>query len=162
MENTIKEKSITNVYDEVYGILKALGENFIKKVPEKEMKYIVSNMTYKIVDGKKKYHIPKYDLKVSLNLQKISKEAISIIYYLYSNYWCKSENERLYIKKIISNNESILENKKKEQYNPDKLFDNKVKIVTDNVTEENMLVPIQKQKWYKKIFEKISQIFKNK
>lgn len=41
---------------------------------------IKSNMNYKLKDGNKIYDIPKYNFKVSLNIQGISKESFS--YYL--------------------------------------------------------------------------------
>ena len=90
-----------NSYNEVYGILLALGDNFINKIPKETLNNITKNLTYIMENGKKIYDIPKYDLKVSLNIQGVSKEAISIIYYLYYNYWCTSDNEKNYYQILI-------------------------------------------------------------
>ena len=109
MENNIKGQVIRNSYNEVYGILLALGNNFINKIPKEILNNITRNLTYIIENGKKIYDIPKYDLKISLNIQGVSKEALSIIYYIYYNYWCASDKEKNYLQNLIKNNEKKIE-----------------------------------------------------
>lgn len=159
MENNIKEQVIRNSYNEVYGILLALGNNFIHKIPKEILNNINRNLTYTIENDKKIYDIPKYDLKVSLNIQGVSKEAISIIYYLYYNYWCASDKEKNYLQNLIKNNEKKIEKSKIERYGNIDIFLNKDK---QEKQKENMLIRISEEKWYKEIFTKLLNIFRRK
>ena len=159
MENNIKKQVIRNLYNEVYGILLALGNNFIKKIPKEILNIINENLTYTIENNKKIYDIPKYDLKVSLNIQGVSKEALSIIYYLYYNYWCASDKERNYLQNLIKNNEKKIEKSKIEKYGNIDIFPNKNR---QEKQEENMLITISEEKWYKEIFKKLLYFFRRK
>lgn len=156
MKNNTKEQVIQNSYNEVYGILLALGNNFISKVPENILKNITNNMSYVIKNGEKKYNIPKYNLKVSLNLQGVSKEALAIIYYIYCNYWCSSENEKKYLENLIKSNEIKSEERKKEKYENVDLF------ARENKLTENMLIPVNEENWYQKIVKILLEFFKGK
>lgn len=153
MENNITEKVIRNSYDEVYGILLALGDNFINTIPKEILNNITKNLTY----TKKAYVIPKYDLKVSLNIQGVSKEALSIIYFLYYNYWCASDKEKKYLQNLIKKNERKIEESKKEKYGNINIFE---KRENRKKQEENMLITISEEKWYKEIFMKLINIFR--
>ena len=157
MEKNIKNQVIRYPYNEVYGILLALGNNFINKIPKEIVNNITINLTYKIENGKKIYDIPKYDLKISLNIQGVSKETLSIIYYLYYNYWCASDKERNYLQNLIEHNEKKIEKSKIEKYGNVDIFSNK-----DNqkAQKENMLITISQKKWYKEIFTKLLNIFR--
>lgn len=159
MENNIKGQVIRNSYNEVYGILLALGNNFINKIPKEILNNITRNLTYIIENGKKIYDIPKYDLKISLNIQGVSKEALSIIYYLYYNYWCASDKERNYLQNLIKNNEKKIEKSKIEKYENIDIFSSKDK---QEKQEENMLITINEKKWYKEIFTKLLNMFKRR
>lgn len=159
MENNIKGQVIRNSYNEVYGILLALGNNFINKIPKEILNNITRNLTYIIENGKKIYDIPKYDLKISLNIQGVSKEALSIIYYLYYNYWCASDKERNYLQNLIKNNEKKIEKSKIEKYENIDIFSSKDK---QEKQEENMLITISEKKWYKEIFTKLLNMFKRR
>lgn len=159
MENNIKRQVIRNSYNEVYGILLALGNNFINKIPKEILNNITRNLTYIIENGKKIYDIPKYDLKISLNIQGVSKEALSIIYYLYYNYWCASDKERNYLQNLIKNNEKKIEKSKIEKYENIDIFSSKDK---QEKQEENMLITISEKKWYKEIFTKLLNMFKRR
>lgn len=147
MENNIKGQVIRNSYNEVYGILLALGNNFINKIPKEILNNITRNLTYIIENGKKIYDIPKYDLKISLNIQGVSKEALSIIYYLYYNYWCASDKEKNYLQNLIKNNEKKIEKLKIKKYGNIDIFSNEDK---QQKQEENMLITISEKNGIKK------------
>ena len=159
MENNIKEQVIQNLYNEVYGILMALGNNFISKVPKDVLKNITKKMSYTEKNGQKNYDIPKYNLKVSLNIQGVSKEAIAIIYYFYYNYWCASEKEKKYLENLIKNNEAKCEEAKRNKYGNVDIFKNRDK---REEHEENMLIAISEEKWFKKILKLIRKLFERK
>ena len=150
------ETVIRNPYNEVYGILLSLGNSFMEKVPKEVMKKIITNMEYSIKNGTKKYDIPQYNLKVSLNIQGVSKEAIAMIYYIYYNYWTDSEKEKIELEDIINKNNERLEEKKCGYEN---IFN---KVEKTEYKEENMLVPIEEEKWYTKFLKKILNLFNKK
>ncbi len=155
MEENISRQKVYCPYNEVYGILTALGNNFINKIPKEILNNITRNLTYTISDGKKIYDIPTYDFKVSLNIQGVSKEAIAIIYYLYYNFWCNTDKEKEYLKNVIRNNERKLEEIKRENYGDVDIFKKK------NNQDEKMLTPVKEEKWYEKLLKKIKNIFKS-
>lgn len=157
METNAREQIVQNSYNEVYGILLALGNDFISKVPKNVLKNITNNMTYVIKNGEKKYNIPKYNLKVSLNVQGVSKEALAIIYCIYYNYWCSSEKEKKYLDNLIENNNVKSEKIKKEKYGNVDLFSKENK---STEKEETMMIPVDEESWYKKIISMILNFFK--
>ena len=74
------------VYSEVYEILNILGEQYIKKIPEK---------LYKLIeDNRLKNYSPVYDINEPLAQQKISKNTAAFICMLHYNYWCADEKEK--------------------------------------------------------------------
>ena len=162
MENNIKEQVIQNSYNEVYGILMALGNDFISKVPKDVLKNITKKMSYAEKNGQKDYDIPKYDLKISLNIQGVSKEAIAIIYYFYYNYWCVSKKEKMYLENLIKNNRRKCEEAKRKKYGNVDIFKNRDETEENAKNAENTLIDITAEKWYKEIFRKILNIFKRK
>ena len=159
MGNNIRGQVIPNSYNEVYGLLLVLGDEFLNKIQKKILNNIKKNLTFIVENDKKIYNIPKYNLKVSLKLQGVSKEALSIIYYLYYNYWCASDKERNYLQNLIKNNEKKIEKSKIENYGNIDIFSNKNKLEKQ---EENMLITISEKKWYKEIFTKLLNIFRKR
>ena len=49
-----------------------------------------------------------------------------------------------------------------EKYNPDNLFKKKENKQEEKVEEQHSLMVVENKTWYKKIFEKIKNIFKKK
>lgn len=100
--------------------------------------------------------------------QDISEEAKDIIALIYRDYWCTKE-EREEINKKLEENERQYQEKLREKYNPDKIFESKESVKTlDNPlndefstskTENFSLVKSEDIKWYQKIFNKIKTFF---
>ena len=163
MENTIYKPLVVSPYNELYGILLALGNNFINRIPKGVLNNIYRNLSYKVINGKKVYDAPKYNLKVSLNVQGVSKDAISMLYALYYNYWCSSDKEKAYLKHILKVNESKKEKAKSEAFKNTDIFANVKKAPKQELKQdESLLVPIKKESWYKSIFTKLSNLFNKK
>lgn len=159
----MSKQIILNPYNELYGILLALGNNFINRVPKEVLNNIYRNLSYKVINGKKVYDAPKYDLKVSLNIQGVSKDAVSMLYALYYNYWCSSDKEKAYLQHILKVNESKREKAKSEAFKNTDVFANVKKAPKQELKQEvSLLIPIEKEKWYKSIFAKLSNLFKKK
>ena len=92
------------VYSEVYEILNILGEEYKNSIPEKLYKFIKENRSqnYKF----------EYDTNISLSEQKVTRKTVAFLCMLHCNYWCKSEEEKAQITKILEYNE----NKKRDKY----------------------------------------------
>lgn len=160
------EKNKQNPYNEVYGILIALESDFLEDLPKKILNNVIKKMSYTMKNGKKRYNIPRYNLKVSLKTQGVSNEAISMIYYLYHNYWCDSEKEKKYLENVIYNNWKKKEELKKKEFSNIDLFkndstkENKIKNENKLKRQANTLIVLEREKWYKKIYWKLINLFK--
>ena len=58
--------------------------------------------------------------------------------------------------------EKKYEEELREKYNPDNLFKKKENKQEEKVEEQHSLMVVENKTWYKKIFEKIKNIFKKK
>ncbi len=140
------------IYSEVYSILNLLGESYIKKLPVS-----LFNM---IKEEKKQDYNPKYDAKINLGEQNIKRETLSMIALFHLNYWCNSDEEKNKLKTLFKTNEEKHQAKIREQYNPDNLFKkNKEKEITENIIENQVAMIEYKESIFKKIFNKIKNIF---
>ncbi len=139
-------------YAEIIEILNNIEEKYKEKLPNKLIDFFKENSA-------KNYekHIKK---NISLNEQKLQKETIDILAMLTLNYWCNSEEEKAELTSMYSDNELKYQEELREKYNPDNLFKNKTRI-QENV-EEKQLVVINDKPWYKKIFEKIKNMFRRR
>ena len=81
---------------------------------------------------------------------------------LYLNYWCENEEEKNSLIKQYAENDRKSEEETREKYNPDNLFKNKEKNkeqIANNSTETSLII-VEKEKWYKKIFNFIKKFIK--
>ena len=111
------DRSVMMAYTEVDRILNLMDEQYQKKIPEKLRKLISES---KLND---------YDViinpKIPLKEQKISRKALSILAVLNYNYWCVGESKKQKLIEKYIKNEKIKQEKLRELYNPDNLFNNK-------------------------------------
>ena len=145
------------LYKEAYTILETLGDNYINKLP-KDLYEFIRNESEKydrfILDKTKKIS------------NQISEDTIAFIAYLNLNYWC-TENEKNELIKIYKENDLKEEEKKKEKYNIDNIFENNLnknvsekEITLEDSKTTNELIKYEEEKWYKKLFEKVSILIK--
>ena len=134
------------IYTEVYSILNLLGEDYINKLPKSLYSMIeknnvdTNNLKYKSID--------------ELNKDNVLKASISMIAIFHLNYWCESVEEKNELKLLLQDNAKNNESKKRQKYNPNDIFKRK-----NIIEEENSLVPIQEEKWYKKVINFIKKLF---
>lgn len=143
-------------YSEIIEILNNIEEKYKEKLPNKLIDFFKENSAKNYEE-----HILK---NISLNEQKLQKETIDILAMLTLNYWCNSEEEKAELMSMYSDNELKYQEELREKYNPDNLFKNKTRIqenIQENV-EEKQLVVIDDKPWYKKIFEKIKNMFRRR
>lgn len=150
MENT--EALYAQSYTEVVTILNSLPKRDFARIPKEKLEFYNAKM-----DRNYEY---KLDSKKSFAEQKMLPITEAILAILYRDYLANEEEKQEIIKqdKIDWN---ILEDKKREKYNPDNLFKKKntSNEETFAATEETGMTVVQEQKWYQKIFNIIKSIF---
>lgn len=125
---------------EVYKILENTDEEIKNKIPEKFIKFVKENM-----DTNYKFELEKGKELIKQNLKDETKQIIALIY---KKYICDDEE-------VINNYEiDFNKNKKLKEENIHK--DKDVKNI------EKSLLEIKKEKWYKKLINKILKFFKIK
>ena len=129
----IKNNKYAKAYKEVLEIIKYFPEEEYNKIPKEKIDFFKDNMD-------KDYEFT-INPKIDLSEQNISKETNAIIVALFEDYFA-TEEQKIKIKEILELNESILEQEKREKYNPDDLFkkENKNEKISESVQEETALV----------------------
>jgi len=134
---------------EVHEVLENMPNEYTQKISPDFIKMIIENADWS-------YDF-KYDTSKTLEEQSISEESKTVLAIIYMRYFANEEEKLDLINKIRQNDE-LEENQKNEKYNPDKIFDNVPKNITELENEIN-LVNIN-EKWYQRIFNKIKFFFK--
>ena len=131
-------------YTEVYEMLKLMGEDYIKKLPEELYEYIEQNID------------PSYIHGVSFNIDDIdlSDQAADMITYLNYEYFANEKTKK--ILEDISN--SNIENLK-EKYDTENMFQRR-EIKKDTIVTENLELEPVKESFFTKIINKIKSLFK--
>ena len=132
---------------ELDEVLKYLSEEELLKIPENIRKNIKKN--------KSKEYIWNYDTSKNLNEQKLNRRTIIMLSYLNTEFLLNEEQNAV-MNKIHRYNEEKIEKEKTEKYNPSDLF--KPKNASSKSTN-NMLIMVEKKKWYQKIFQFIRKFF---
>ena len=131
-------------YTEVYEMLKLMGEDYIKKLPEELYEYIEQNVD------------PSYIHGVSFNIDDIdlSDQAADMITYLNYEYFA---NEKT--KKILEDISNSNIEKLREKYDTENLFQRR-EIKKDTIVAENLELEPVKESFFTKIINKIKSLFK--
>ena len=148
----MRYSSTKESYSEVYEIINFLGDEYKNKIPKKLYEFIETN--------RDKYYMPNFDKNnlTSLNEKSISRKAVAIIAFLNLHYWIEDENEKGKLEKIYSLDQERFKDEVIENYD-DELVCNSDPALD---TEETKLPILAKEKWYKKLFRKILNIFRIK
>lgn len=145
-------RSIAIAFSEVDEILNLMDEEYQKKIPKK-LRELISNNKLDDYNVSLKPNIP-------LNEQGISRKALSILSVINYNYWCIEENEKEKLIKKYKNNEIVKQEKLRELYNPDSLFNTK-KQTYENTNEDKQLVVYSEEKnIITKIIKKIKSLLR--
>lgn len=152
------------MYSEVYGVIKALGKEYIKKLPKTVLKVIIEN--------REENYNPKYNIAISLKEQDVNRKTLAMIALLHYNYWCDTEEDRQKLKTILENNEEKRQKEMREKYSNDKIFNNR-NIKKEEEKEEGNIYQTKaknevlldsniveyKQSFFSKIVDKIKKWF---
>lgn len=142
-----------NAYREVLEILKYIPIEDYDKIPKNRINLFkaYANNDYAFC----------YDITKTLDEQNVSKTAKAIIAILFRDYWATElQKEKIIAKQNYDR--MRLEEKKKERYNSDNIFENnKKKIILDGTEQEQKLdlIEINNIKWYKKVWKFITRFF---
>lgn len=150
------ETKTNEIYSEVYSVLNALGDTYIKKLPIK-----LFNL---IKDEKLDTYNPQYNLDLNLEDQNIKKQSLAMIALLHLNYWCESEEEKVELRKIFKENEENHQKELKEKYNYENMFKKHTsnQVATpdlENTEEKSLVVKEEKHSIFKAIINKIKKFF---
>ena len=149
MKIQVKKES-ERAYVEVLETIKHMDSDLVKKIPQKLIQFFEEH--------KDKNYQFKFDENIDIENQKISIEAGSILAMLMLNY-IANEQEKNEINNMIAENEKKYEVELREKYNPDNLFKKKENKQEEKVEEQHSLMVVENKPWYKKIFEKLKNIF---
>lgn len=140
-----------NALKQVYDILKNTDEELVKKIPEKFMDFIKSNMN----EG----YQTNIKTNISINNQDLLKETEDVLALIYRSYWATQEEKEEFAKK--DKNEYIeTEKLKKEEYKGkdiSQIFEERKNI--NKITIDNNLMVIKKEGIIKRFLNKIKEIF---
>lgn len=138
-------------YKEVIEVLKHTKREDVNKIPKYRILLWKTNM-------KKDYDF-KIDTSKTLEEQNLSKEAKAIIANIFKKYWATDyQKERIEAKEKYDIEQ--MEKEKYERYNPNDIFKNrKQDILSENSTTNNVAIVEYKESLFKKIINKIKEIF---
>jgi hypothetical protein len=134
------------VYNEVLEVLKYASNEEYEKIPKEEIEYYEQNKD------------KSYDYTFDSENTEISNNACVMLVKLYLKY-IASEDEKAEIIQDLKKNSELIEEEKNKSFNPDELFKRKKDEVEDLQNDNTQLVQYVELKWYKKIWNKIKNIF---
>lgn len=85
------------VYAEVYAVLSALGDEYIRKTPNRILDFIADNRDKDIKI--------KIASDIPLEEQSLSAECLAILAWLKLDYWCGSKEEKDELQALLNLNE---------------------------------------------------------
>lgn len=142
-------------FTELYEILKLMPQELLDKIPSKFLDMIED-------ERDKEYFIT---IKEPLEEQNLKNETIIILGLIYRDFLCSpEEKKRLQERdaKELQEAQKSLEEELRKKYNSDDIFKNKQDKPKNKQVKENRLTVIQEEKWYKKIFNIIKDLFNRK
>ncbi len=148
------QENLNYSFYEISEILKHIPIEYNEKLPEKIRDLINEN---KIDNGF------IYNEDKTLDNQEMLHDTKVLISLLYRNYWCDEETKEK-LKREDENLLEIHEKKLQEKYNSDNIFKNKKQNnEVNSYTDSNSMVVVEyKESIFKKILDKIKEIFKFK
>ena len=148
------EPEYREAFEEIYEIFSLMPKELLDKIPTK---------FYEII---KEERDTSYfsNIQEPLEKQKLKNETIIILGLIYRDFLCSpDEKKRLQEKdaKELQEVKKTLEEEIREKYNPDDIFKDRNRIVPEEIqaSEETRMTIVQKDKWYKKIFDLIKGLF---
>ncbi|MCL2859178.1 MAG: hypothetical protein FWF46_01130 [Oscillospiraceae bacterium] len=138
-------------YSEVNRFLELIGEELSSKIPLK-----LRNFFKREMDNS---YIPTLNADTPIKEQTLKRKTLAIIAGLNLQYWVKDEEKKKELTEIYTQNNINYQNEIKEKYNPDNLFKNRERPSIIEKTEEDAMVVHEELSLFKRIVNKIKNIF---
>lgn len=154
MINKVEQTNIARAYSEVDAILEKMDKANVEKIPIKLRKMFKEEKDVEYQN--------KIDIYNKVQKKELEPKTLTLLAMLYLNYWCENDEEKNSLIKQYAENDRKSEEETREKYNPDNLFKNKEKNkeqIANNSTETSLII-VEKEKWYKKIFNFIKKFIK--
>lgn len=142
-------------FTEVNEIIKIMPNELVNKIPSKFKEMIE--------DERDKEYNP--NIQEPLEKCKLKNETIIILGLIYRDFLCSPDEKRKLQEKDARELQNVQEAIKKEireKYNPDDIFKRKTQNI-DEATQSNIentsMIVVPEEKWYKKIFNLIKNLF---
>lgn len=139
---------------EVLSILAFCDEELIKKIPTQVMRKLVEIAA----DSEESYYIEKNKKLCEQYITEESKDLISLIFYSY----IADENEKKELLDAWNKNEDVYQEKLREKYNPDNIFEKRRTTYNEQAITNELAVVEYKETLINKIINKIKKLFKIK
>ena len=142
--------SYAMAYREVLEMIKKLPETEYNKIPKEKIAFYQNNCDN------------SYNFVLKNDLSNVSQRANAIMISIYKNYFTMATQQEK-LKKLLDSNSLIIEEQKREKYNPDNIFKNNVVNNMENDEEDNVdiqIIEYKQENIVVKIFNKIKSIFK--
>ena len=141
---------------EVLDILDNTNKADVEKIPTSFIKFLVDNSS--------ENYAVNFDHSKPMSELPMQEKTKEILGTIYINWWCTNEQRKKY-KKQIEEQEKISQEKIKEKYDPNKIFENKMqeyerKEKIDKAKSKNITMVQYKENILKKIWNKILSFFK--
>ena len=88
----------------------------------------------------------------------LKKKTKSLIAMIYLNYLC-DEEEKNNLNSILKSNEEKYQKELREKYNPDNIFKKNNQEAKEKIVEDNAQIKVYKEPLFKRIINKIKNIF---
>ena len=102
------------------------------------------------------------DPKIPIKEQNLKEETLALIALLNLQYWCKDETEKQRLKSIYSKNEEVHQEILREKFNTDNIFKKKETVIEENEGTQCLQMVEYKEPLFKKIINRILNIFRRK
>ena len=143
------EEKYKKAFKEIYIILNRASSDELDKIPRYFIEFVEKNMDVN--------HEPQIEFNENFE-NSVLEETLLILALIYRDYLISKEERDILLKK----EEEKLENLK-ESYNVENLFNKRKQHNAEHSRNiEQQLVVIKEEMWYKKILNKILQLFKLK
>ena len=150
----MEQTNIARAYSEVDAILEKMDKANVEKIPIKLRKMFKEEKDVEYQN--------RIDIYNKVQKKELEPKTLTLLAMLYLNYWCENDEEENSLIKQYAENDRKSEEETREKYNPDNLFKNKEKNkeqIANNSTETSLII-VEKEKWYKKIFNFIKNFIK--
>lgn len=139
---------------ETLDILKHMENSYIEKIPRKFMVFLENN--------KSTNYISNLDHSKKVNEMILKEKTKDILAIIYMKYWCTEEEKHAY-NELLQENEKKYQDELRKKYNVDNIFQktNQFEKTMQNNITNNVAIVEYKESIFKKLINKIKNIFNN-